>query len=172
MISSSRSTAEGVGLGLSLVAAVAKLHGGSLRLDDNQPDQTPRGLRAVLALPAPATLTITVGSQPAEQSAALDEAGKEERVGLALAPVTPELRARLGLDDGKGAVVTEVAPDSKAEDSGVRPGDVILGVAGHAVANPAEAAQEIQAARKQHKEAVTLLVRRDGTTYYLALQLA
>jgi serine protease Do len=118
------------------------------------------------------SLNLTIGSQPAEQSAALDEAGKEERVGLALAPVTPELRARLGLDDGKGAVVTEVAPDSKAEDSGVRPGDVILGVAGHAVANPAEAAQEIQAARKQHKEAVTLLVRRDGTTYYLALQLA
>lgn len=118
------------------------------------------------------SLSLTVGSQPAEQSAALDEAGKEERVGLVLAPVTPELRARLGLDDGKGAVVTEVAPDSKAEDSGVRPGDVILGVAGHAVANPAEAAQEIQAARKQHKEAVTLLVRRDGTTYYLALQLA
>lgn len=118
------------------------------------------------------SLSLTVGSQPAEQNAALDEAGKDERVGLALAPVTPELRARLGLDDGKGAVVTEVAPDSKAEDSGVRPGDVILGVAGHAVANPAEAAQEIQTARKQHREAVTLLVRRDGTTYYLALQLA
>lgn len=118
------------------------------------------------------TLTITVGSQPTEQTAALDEGGKEERVGLALAPVTPELRARLGLDDGKGAVVTEVTPDSKAEDSGVRPGDVILGVAGHTVANPAEAAEQIRTARQQHKEAVTLLVRRDGTTYYLALQLA
>src|SRR5262249_36147511 len=36
----------GSGLGLSLVAAVARLHGGSLRLEDNQP-----GLRVVLALP-------------------------------------------------------------------------------------------------------------------------
>jgi hypothetical protein len=35
----------GVGLGLSLVAAVAKLHGGSLRLSDNNP-----GLRATLIL--------------------------------------------------------------------------------------------------------------------------
>lgn len=51
---SSRSAAEGVGLGLSLVAAIAKLHGGSLRLEDHMPEQTPRGLRAVLALPAPA----------------------------------------------------------------------------------------------------------------------
>jgi len=37
----------GSGLGLSLVAAVARLHGGSLRLEDNQP-----GLRVILALPA------------------------------------------------------------------------------------------------------------------------
>lgn len=36
----------GAGLGLSLVAAVARLHGGSVRLEDNSP-----GLRAVLVLP-------------------------------------------------------------------------------------------------------------------------
>jgi signal transduction histidine kinase len=35
----------GAGLGLSLVAAVAKLHGGVLRLTDNHP-----GLRATLVL--------------------------------------------------------------------------------------------------------------------------
>ncbi|MGB6438286.1 MAG: HAMP domain-containing sensor histidine kinase [Methyloceanibacter sp.] len=37
----------GSGLGLSLVAAVARLHGGTLRLEDNRP-----GLRVVLSLPA------------------------------------------------------------------------------------------------------------------------
>jgi signal transduction histidine kinase len=36
----------GSGLGLSLVAAIARLHGGSVRLEDNAP-----GLRAVLSLP-------------------------------------------------------------------------------------------------------------------------
>jgi signal transduction histidine kinase len=40
-------TEEGSGLGLSLVAAVAKLHRGELRLEDNNP-----GLRAILDLPA------------------------------------------------------------------------------------------------------------------------
>ena len=44
---SARST-PGSGLGLSLVLAVAHLHGGELRLEDNQP-----GLRAVLGLPLP-----------------------------------------------------------------------------------------------------------------------
>lgn len=38
---------DGAGLGLSLAAAVARLHGGSLRLEDNQP-----GLIAILDLPA------------------------------------------------------------------------------------------------------------------------
>ena len=37
----------GAGLGLSLVAAVARMHGGAVRLEDNAP-----GLRAVLVLPA------------------------------------------------------------------------------------------------------------------------
>ena len=41
----SRST-PGNGLGLSLVRAVARLHGGEVRLEDNHP-----GLRAVLTLP-------------------------------------------------------------------------------------------------------------------------
>jgi signal transduction histidine kinase len=44
---SARST-PGSGLGLSLVLAVAQLHGGEFRLEDNRP-----GLRAVLSLPLP-----------------------------------------------------------------------------------------------------------------------
>jgi signal transduction histidine kinase len=48
----------GSGLGLSLVAAVARLHGGSIRLEDNRP-----GLRAVLSLPAGRTQSVsTVGA--------------------------------------------------------------------------------------------------------------
>ncbi|MEK9970744.1 MAG: PDZ domain-containing protein, partial [Ferrovibrio sp.] len=62
--------------------------------------------------------------------------------------------------------------DSKAEESGVRPGDIIVGVAGKTVADPSQAVSAIKAAQHDKKEAVTLLVMRNGTTYYLALQLA
>ncbi len=52
----------GSGLGLSLVAAVARLHGGSLRLEDNEP-----GLRVVLALPSGSGAT--VNGVPAQEQA-------------------------------------------------------------------------------------------------------
>lgn len=45
-LEASRNT-PGSGLGLSLVAAIARLHGGQIRLEDNRP-----GLKVVLALPA------------------------------------------------------------------------------------------------------------------------
>ena len=47
----------GTGLGLSLVAAVARLHGGEMRLEDNGP-----GLRVVLVLPR--SLAIASGARP------------------------------------------------------------------------------------------------------------
>lgn len=60
-------SAPGSGLGLSLVAAVARLHGGSVRLEDNAP-----GLRVVLSLPAkgpPLTTGAQVLRAPREKAA-------------------------------------------------------------------------------------------------------
>jgi signal transduction histidine kinase len=56
----------GFGLGLSLASAVARLHGGSLRLEDNAP-----GLRAVLSLPlqSPADLPSTHPFGPPREEA-------------------------------------------------------------------------------------------------------
>ena len=49
--------------------------------------------------------------------------------------------------------------------------DVIVRVGSQVVTSPANASAKIKAAVQDKKEAVPLLVMRDGTTYYLALQL-
>ena len=56
-------TKPGTGLGLSLVAAVARLHGGELRLEDNRP-----GLRAVLSLPMMAAGMANAAAQGSERA--------------------------------------------------------------------------------------------------------
>jgi signal transduction histidine kinase len=65
-------TQPGFGLGLSLAAAVARLHGGRLRLEDNAP-----GLRAVMSVPqAPAgAVDSAAQSVDAASTAAQKEAG-------------------------------------------------------------------------------------------------
>lgn len=63
---SARST-PGSGLGLSLVLAVAHLHGGELRLEDNKP-----GLRAILALPLPEEVDVSVIRPKTRQGATPD----------------------------------------------------------------------------------------------------
>ncbi|MBV8534793.1 MAG: PDZ domain-containing protein, partial [Alphaproteobacteria bacterium] len=94
------------------------------------------------------------------------------KLGLALAPLTDDLRNQLGLDESvKGAVVAQVKPGSPAEESGVQPNDVITSVGGDHVTSPAQAAEQLRAAEHANKTSVPLLVMRQGTPYYLALQL-
>ena len=92
---------------------------------------------------------------------------------MALSPLSPQARNALGLgDEAKGVVVSRVSPNSPAAESGVRAGDVIVRVAEAEVSTPAQVAARIREAERAKKEAVPLLVMRDGTTYYLALELA
>jgi serine protease Do len=119
-------------------------------------------------------LDVTIGQQPAGKMAS-NEGGDSSGspVGMALAPLTPDQRGDLGLNPSvKGVVVTQVKPDSKAADSGVQSGDVIVRIGNQDVTTPAEASASIDAAEHEKKEAVPLLVMRNGTTYYLALQLS
>jgi serine protease Do len=119
------------------------------------------------------TLTVTIGTQPAAQASADNAKSDGVPVGMALATLSPEARDALGLDsDTKGVVVSRVTPNSRAAESGVHAGDVIVRVGNDPVTTPNQAASKIHEAQKAKKEAVPLLVMRDGTTYYLALELA
>ena len=70
--------------------------------------------------------------------AQLKETGKVERgwLGVQIQKVTPEIAGAVGLTEARGAMVTEVTPDSPAAKAGLKQGDVILGFAGEKVADP------------------------------------
>jgi serine protease Do len=118
------------------------------------------------------TVDVKIGAQPGDQLASADQADQENPVGLSLAPLSNNARSEFGLEDNAhGVVVQDVKPDSRAAESGIQPGDVIVKVGNEAVRNPGEAADRIHEAERAKKDAVPLLVMRNGSTYYLALQL-
>ena len=76
------------------------------------------------------TLTVTLGERPTDVMAAKEEPfeekeQKEDRLGLTVQEVSPEIAEEFGLDEPKGVLVADVRPGSPADEAGVRRGDVI-----------------------------------------------
>ncbi|MGD0189358.1 MAG: DegQ family serine endoprotease [Rhizomicrobium sp.] len=117
------------------------------------------------------SLTVTIGTEHAAQSlASATVAPERERLGLDLAPLSDDQRRQLGVNGG--ALVENVNPGSPADTSGLQSGDVILRVGQHAVASPADAAAQIRTAEAGKRNALPLLVMRNGQTAFLALELS
>jgi serine protease Do len=109
------------------------------------------------------TFDVTVAQLPTEQTASSQgEANHHEGIGLALAPISPEMRDQLNLPENThGALVAEVKPGSPADRAGVHQGDVIVGVGTKSVNSPEEAAHDIRKAI-ENGHAVALRLYRDG----------
>ena len=120
-----------------------------------------------------ATLTASVvkldgnpGSQPGSGN---EESQSHESIGVGLAALTDDLRQQLGVDGSvRGAVVQSVKPDSPADQAGIRPGDIIVGVGDHPVASPREAVNNVHAALG-HGKTVALRILRDGQSLFVAV---
>ncbi len=95
------------------------------------------------------TVSVKIAVQPAEMSAAGVEKDKKtlpECYGLKVQTLTEELASRAGYGkDAAGVIIVEVAPDSDAAESGLRPGIVIDSVNGRKVATAEEFATAITA---------------------------
>jgi serine protease Do len=123
------------------------------------------------------TLTAKIGQMPGqEQTASNANSGSEgeqssdqPRLGVALAPVSPDVRSEFDLPDSvKGAVVAAVQPGSPAEQAGLQPGDVIVGVGTKPVASPSDAVHAIRSAAHNDKT-VALRILRDGKSAFVAV---
>ncbi len=64
---------------------------------------------------------------------ALMQIGGGPRLGVAILPLTDQLREHFGVEKGKGVLVSSVSKGSAAERAGVRAGDVIVAVDGDTI---------------------------------------
>jgi len=115
---------------------------------------------------------VKIGEQPAEKAAhaRADEPSGHGQLGLALAPLTPDAREQLQVPEGmEGVLVRAVRPGSPAEEAGLRPGDVIVGVGNQKVNSAADATKAIGSALGGKNHAVALRVLRDGTIAFVGV---
>jgi serine protease Do len=115
----------------------------------------------------PVTLALMQGTQMANASGGSTEQGPS--IGLALAPLTPDMRSQIDVPAStRGAVISNVEPGSAADQAGLRQGDVIVGVGTRAVTSPDEAVNAIHEA-EHNNDALALRIIRDGHAAYVAV---
>ena len=111
----------------------------------------------------PMTLAVKIGTMPNDARMAARSAQPESTdltsLGLKLGPA----------EDGAGVKIVEVAPNSVASQQGLKPGDIILEVAGADVNGPADVQEALKEAGKSR---VLMLVRSGDNQRFLALPLA
>jgi serine protease Do len=94
-------------------------------------------------------VTIVVTQRPAEDALARGESGPdeegqggepqtsrkqgEEKLGLRVAPLTPDVAREIGTNSTEGVVVVGVNPDGPAANAGIRRGDLVIEVNRHPI---------------------------------------
>ena len=126
-------------------------------------------------------VTMKLASFPNKKLASLEDDNKPEArpgkqmkdLGLSLAPA-----AKFPGAGDEGVVITEVDPSSDAADKGLKPGDVILQVAGVTVSDPVDVAEGVKKAMANAKTAsekdtvkVLMQVKSGDQTRFVALSL-
>jgi serine protease Do len=82
-------------------------------------------------------------------------------LGVSLAPLTPQIRDRLGVTAQQGALVAAVAPNSPAAAAGLRPGDVLTSFAGHPIAGVEDVAGALRDVQPGQQVPVTVARGKD-----------
>lgn len=119
------------------------------------------------------TLPVTIGSMPYEGVAAAPAAPAEDegpKIGLYLAPLTPELRNERGLDpDRTGVLVAEVEAGSPAQRAGIEAGSLISMVGQQPVSSPDDVVSAVRQAADEDRPSVLLRVEQDGEQRFVAV---
>jgi serine protease Do len=125
------------------------------------------------------TVTVKLGELPEEDElAALTESGADtpttaqiDSLGVTVATITDELRARYELGETtNGVVIVEVKEGGPAGAESLRPGDIIVEVGQEEVNSPPEVTAKVNQAQQGDKKSVLLLIDRQGDLRFVALR--
>jgi serine protease Do len=111
----------------------------------------------------PKTFKVKI-SKRSEERASLDQSTDEvpdRDLGIRVTEITPEMSRRYNLPEQDGVIVTEVSPESKADDAGLQTGDVILEINRH----PIKTEDDYEQAIGQADKGIDLYIRRQQTGF-------
>ncbi len=95
-------------------------------------------------------------------------AERQEKLGVEVQTLTPDIARQLGTEQKQGVVITQVAPGSVAEDAGLQKGDVIFEVNRQPVSSVREFENQISSNKS---ETLLLAVDRQGNSFFVTLAL-
>jgi serine protease Do len=114
------------------------------------------------------TVSVTLGELPPASAQAKAEEKKAPSepsiLGLTLAPASGIAGA-----GNEGVVVVEIDPNSRAAESGLQTGDIVLDVGRHAVKTPADVGKAVDEARAQSKRAILMRIKRGDANSFVAV---
>jgi serine protease Do len=118
-------------------------------------------------------ITVTLKEFPSDKQLAkgkADQGGSGDPTdGITVDDLSPEARRQFNIPSNvKGALVTDVDPDSPGYDAGLRPGDVILEINRKPVRNAQDAISQTEDLKKE--DSVLLRVYSRGGSRYLVLK--
>ena len=114
----------------------------------------------------PVKLAIVIGNPPDQESVA--GASLLQLLGISLREPPETARREIGLETGVGVFVQQVSPGSRAAETGLREGDIILEANRRRVGNPEEL-QKILAQNRNRR--IPLLIKRNKKVLFLVLEL-
>ena len=115
------------------------------------------------------TISVKLGERDEEQIAAVFEPSKEEKLGIRVQELTPELAQRLRIDPKSGVIIAEVDQDGPAAEAGLRPGDIILEIDQKQVTDLEVYQDAISEAKKDN--VILFLVKRGQATQFYAVKI-
>jgi serine protease Do len=113
-------------------------------------------------------IEVEIGTMPGGETTE-EQAKTESAWGITAQNVTPEMARKFEWDEGeKGVIITEVEPDSPAEEGKLKPGDLIKEINRRKIQNLRDYKETMGKVTKE--ESLLLLIKRGKNTFYTVLK--